>query len=289
MIYNLGSINADHVYQVPHMPAPGETLSALEFATGLGGKGTNQSVGAARAGAQVHHIGAVGPDGGWARDRLAELGVGVDHVAQIETPTGHAIINVDQDGENSIVLFPGANLALEQSVIADALAGAGPGDLLLLQNETAHQVFAAKLARSRGMAVMYSAAPFDVDAVRAVLPFVTILAMNEIESQQLVAALAMELAAIDVPEILVTLGAKGAELHANGQIEFMPSFVAEPVDTTGAGDTFAGYFAAMRQAGKTVPEAMRVASAAGALMVARHGAADVIPTIAEVQTYLNAQ
>ena len=124
-IYNLGSINADHIYGVEHLPSPGETLTATRFETGLGGKGINQSVAAALAGSDVVHIGAVGPDGGWAVDNISGHGVDTKYISRIDTPTGHAIINVDQSGENAIVIFSGANNCQSSEKIRDALKGAG--------------------------------------------------------------------------------------------------------------------------------------------------------------------
>lgn len=284
-IFNLGSINIDHFYRLPHLPAPGETLAATDYSVGLGGKGANQSAAAAKAGAKVVHIGAVGPEGGWTVERLAGWGVDMRAIARLATPTGHAIINVDSGGENAIVLFPGANQAMPFSVVKDALAGAGPGDTLMLQNETAHQAGAAELARSKGLRVIYSAAPFDVDAVRAVLGYVSILAVNAVEADQLCAALGVTLDRLDVPELLVTRGGKGAEWRGGGQIVTAPPIKVDPVDTTGAGDTFAGYFAAGRDAGMTPADALSLAGAAASLKVTRRGTADAIPTRAEVEAF----
>lgn len=285
-IFNLGSINADHVYRVPHLPEPGETLAASSFQIGLGGKGTNQSVAAAQAGSKVLHIGAVGADGRWAKEKLQSLSVDCQFVAEIETPTGHAIINVDDDAENAIVLFKGANFALDKAQVDAALEAASAGDTLLLQNETAHQAYAAELAKSKGMRVIYSAAPFSVEAVREVLPFVTMIAVNEIEAEQLCAALETDLNNLPVDEILVTRGAKGAEWRGNGKTETVESFKVTPVDTTAAGDTFAGYFAAGLDQGAGVAEALQLASAAAALKVTKAGAADAIPNRSAVEAFL---
>ena len=112
-IYNLGSINIDMVYRVPHLPAPGETLAACEYSQGLGGKGANMSVAAARGAAHVRHIGAVGADGRWVVERLMEYGVDTTHITQVSEATGHAIINVDDAAENAIVLWPGANAGID--------------------------------------------------------------------------------------------------------------------------------------------------------------------------------
>ncbi|MEC9311219.1 MAG: PfkB family carbohydrate kinase, partial [Pseudomonadota bacterium] len=169
-IWNLGSINADMVYALPHLPVAGETLAASGLDQFLGGKGANMSVAAARAGSHVCHIGAVGADGRWAVDRLLEYGVDTRHIAQIDTPTGHAIIAVDQDGENQIILFPGANRAISPDQIGQALSAASAGDILVMQNETNLQVHAARMGRDLGLRVAYAAAPFDAAAVAAVLP-----------------------------------------------------------------------------------------------------------------------
>ena len=284
-IFNLGSINIDHFYRLPHLPAPGETLAAIGYSIGLGGKGANQSAAAAKAGGQVVHFGAVGPEGGWAVERLRGWGVDTSGIARLDTPTGHAIIQVDARGENSIVLFPGANRALPFSVVEQALADARPGDTLMLQNETAHQVAAAGMARDRGLRVIYSAAPFDVEAVRAVMKYVSILAVNAVEADQLCAALGVALDALDVPELLVTRGADGAEWRGGGTTVIAPPIKVDPVDTTGAGDTFAGYFAAARDSGLDPAAALGLASAAASLKVTRHGTADAIPTRSEVEAF----
>lgn len=285
-IYNLGSINIDHFYRVPHLPAPGETLAATDYRIGLGGKGANQSAAAARAGARVVHIGAVGPEGQWAIERLQSWGVDVDHIARLDTASGHAIITVDDAAENSIVLYPGANRALPFSLISDALATSLPGDTLLLQNETAHQVEAARLGRERSLRVVYSAAPFQVDAVRAVLKYVSVLALNAVEADQLCAALGAGLDDLGLPEVLVTRGAEGAEWRAaDGRRAFVPARRVMAVDTTGAGDTFTGYFVAARDAGQSPEAALDLAATAAALKVTRPGTADAIPTLDEVRAF----
>ena len=287
-IFNLGSINVDHVYQVPHLPLPGETLAALGLTTGLGGKGANQSVAAARAGAKTFHIGAVGSDGGWIFEQLRGFGIETTHIATLTGPTGHAIINVDRAGENAIVLLPGANFGLEQSHIEAALAAALPGDILLLQNETTLQSETARSALSHGLRVIYSAAPFDIAAVRAVLPFISMLVVNEVEAAQLTAAIGKPLTALAVPDIIVTKGAQGAEwISAGTEPLFTPAFRVKPVDTTGAGDCFIGSLAAALDRGLTRPAAMRYAAAASALQVTRPGASAAMPTRAEVETFLS--
>lgn len=287
-IFNLGSINTDHFYRLTHLPAPGETLAASSYARGLGGKGANQSVAAARAGAEVRHIGAIGPEGGWMIERLAALGVDCRHVAQVETVSGHAIISLDARGENSIVIVPGANREIPADRVMEALAGAGPGDVLILQNETGLQAETARFAQKQGLFVVYSAAPFDAEAVRAVLPHLSLLLLNAVEAEQLTEALGLGLSDVPVPAVCVTQGAKGAiwhDLRAGTQHE-APVFAVDAVDTTGAGDTFAGYLVAGLARGQDPAAALRLAAAAAALKVTRHGTADAIPTLAETKAFL---
>ena len=286
-VYNLGSINADHIYTVSHLPKPGETLSADDFNIGLGGKGTNQSVAAARAGSDVIHIGAIGADGQWAKDRVSEYGVDTQFINTVDVPTGHAIINVDRAGENAIVIFSGANLMQDPHQIKEALGSAKAGDILLLQNETSHQVEAAKIAADKAMVVIYSAAPFSVEAVKAVLCYTTILVMNQIEAEQLCAGLETELAELPVKDILVTKGANGVDWISTqtGETQHVESISVSAVDATAAGDTFAGYFAAGLDQGMDVKAAMQLGAVSAGLKVTRKGTADAIPLRAEVNEF----
>lgn len=282
-VYNLGSINIDHVYRVPHLPAPGETLSALAYTQGLGGKGANQSVAAARAGARCVHIGAVGPGSDWVLIAMERYGVDLAGVSTLSEATGHAIINVDPGAENAIVIYPGANRAISSAMTEAALSTARPGDSLLLQNETSAQVEAAAMGATKGLRVIYSAAPFDIAAVRAVLPHVSLLVMNEIEAEQLRAAQG----ALPDIDCIITQGARGAEwISAGTEPLFQPAFKVVPVDTTGAGDTFIGTLAAGLDLGLDRATAMRRAAAASAIQVTRPGAAPAIPTAAEVDAFL---
>ncbi|MFV0360928.1 ribokinase [Tropicimonas sp.] len=288
-IYNLGSINADWFYKVPHFPADGETLAAESCTGGLGGKGANQSVAVARAGGNVHHIGAVGGEGGWTLERLKSMGVDVSRVAiEGAGSTGHALIFLTPDGENRIVIHAGTNRMIAEADVSAALERAGPGDMLILQNETNCTVFAAKSARARGMRVVYSAAPFDVGAVREMLPHVDLLAVNEIEAAQVAEALGVALTALPVRELLVTQGARGATWFdlKTGETLAVPAPKVASVDTTGAGDTFAGYFCAARDRGLPVAECLELAVGASALKVTRAGTSEAIPTLAETRAFL---
>lgn len=271
-VWCYGSINADLIYSVPHLVAPGETLAAHSVTRMLGGKGANQSVAAHRAGAEVHHIGAVGEDGAWLRDALAGFGLSTEGIISVREPSGHAIIQVDTKGENAILLYPGANRVLP------AFDHGAPGDWLMLQNETNGVLEAAKEARRRGMKVTYSAAPFDVDAVAEIMPFVDLLLVNEGEN----AALEAHFDQISA-ERVITRGARGAEWLGVAQVSAFDG--GEVVDTTGAGDCFAGYLVAGLASHLSRREALERAVIAAGLQVTRKGTAEAMPLGDEVDRY----
>ncbi len=286
-IWNLGSINVDHVYPVPHIPGPGETLAATGLSHGLGGKGANMSVACARAGADVRHIGAIGPEGGWTVDRLQGYGVNTQHITQITEATGHALIIVAADGENTIVLYPGANRAVPEGHIKAALEQAVPGQWFVTQNETNAQRETVAMARARGLKVAYAAAPFDAAAVAAVLPDLDLLILNAVEAAQLQEATGKAAGELPVSDVIVTLGADGARWHDNrtGRVQSFAAVKVSAVDTTGAGDTFTGYVLAGLDAGMPMEDVIARAMRAGAIKVTRRGAADAIPTLVEVEAF----
>ena len=284
-LWNLGSINADYIYRVPHIPAPGETLTSLGRKVFLGGKGANISVAAARAGAHVRHIGAVGADGRWAVQRLLEYGVDTRQIAEVETETCQAMIFVDPAGENTIVLHPGANMAIPPDTLDQALSQAETGDWLIMQNETCLQAEAATRGKQMGLRIAYAAAPFEPARVQAVLDHLDFLILNAIEADQLYRATGLAPEALPVRDVIVTRGGDGATWFGPDGPAHVAALPVTPVDTTGAGDTFTGYVLAGLDRGLPVEQAMAQASRAAALMVTRAGTADVIPDLAEVQAF----
>lgn len=284
-IWNLGSINIDRFYRVPHLPAPGETLAATDYSEGLGGKGANMSVAIARAGARVCHVGAVGAEGAWARDRLLEYGVDTCYIDTVSVATGHANINVSADGENQIILHAGANASIGEALVSRALSEAATSDTLVMQNETNGQAEAAALARQLGLKVAYAAAPFDEAAVRRVLPFTDLLFLNAVEAGQLQKATGACIETLPIAHAIVTRGGDGATWFdiSSGTARDIPAYPARVLDTTGAGDTFTGFALAGLDRGMNMEQALHLASRAAALMVARHGTADVIPDLKDVE------
>jgi ribokinase len=235
-------------------------------------------------GGQVVHIGAVGADGDWMVADLADAGVDVRHVRRGQVVSGHAVVTVEESGENAIVIHAGANRGLRLQDVEAALAEARPGDWLLMQNETNLQVEAARMAQTKGLRIAYSAAPFDVASVRAVLPDVTLLMLNEGEAAQM----AREMGEIAVPMLCVTRGARGVlwTEAAVGETVTIPAPNVVAVDTTGAGDTFAGYLVAGLAAGLDPRASLSRAVSAAAISVTRPGASGAIPMAAEVAAFL---
>ena len=284
-VWNLGSINIDRFYQVPHFPAAGETLATQSFSEGLGGKGANMSVAIARAAARVHHIGAIGQDGLWTRDRLTEYGVDTRFIKTTAGATGHANIAIDAEGENNIILYAGANAEISDKEIGTALTTANANDILITQNETSGQVSAARLARQMGLNVAYAAAPFSAEAVKSVLEFTDILILNEVEAQQLSDATGKSPKTLGVPHVIVTLGGEGAVWYdaMDGSESNVAAHAADVVDTTGAGDTFTGFLIAGLDRGLPMAQSLDLASKAGSIMVSRRGTADVIPDLKDIE------
>jgi ribokinase len=242
------------------------------------------SVAAARGAARVVHIGAIGAEGTWTRDRLMEYGVDTQFIID-GTRTGHAIICVAEDGENAITLFTGANHEITSDLIGSSLSEAQTGDIFVTQNETNAQAQACEMAKRLGLRVAYAAAPFDAGAVQAVLPHIDMLIMNQVEADQLTNALGLRPDQLDVQDVIVTLGADGCRWFDNqmGRVHEHAAIPADVVDTTGAGDTFTGYILAGLDRGMPMEQAIRLASQAASIMVSRQGTADVIPDLKDIQ------
>ena len=292
-IYNFGSLNIDHIYRLSHIVAPGETLAADTLSFSAGGKGLNQSIALAQSGAETFHVGCIGSDGSWLKELLAERGVRTDHVKQVEAVTGHAIIQVSKTGQNSIVIFGGANQAMTEEQVDSILAQATSDDLVLLQNETSCVPYIARRCAQLGIPLAFNPSPIS-QALLESFPFETVkyLLVNETEAAAItgtdIPEEAAEILLAKYPELclVMTLGSQGVYYRDQFMALTQPGFPVEAVDTTGAGDTFAGYFLGMITRGHTCAQALRYACAAAAIAVTRHGAAPSIPSLAEVEEFL---
>ena len=291
-IFNFGSINIDHVYSVDHFVRPGETMTSSHYQKILGGKGANQSVALAKAGCDVVHVGAISNQDTHLLAELEAKGVNTEQIATLDQPTGHAIIQVNNEAENAIVLFAGANHALSAPQIKQVLAKAADTDWVLLQNETNEIDTIIAGARARGLTLAYNPAPMDKSLVEKHLQDIDLLIVNEVEAMDLAgvdnvdAAQAALVAQHPNLQILMTLGAKGVRYLNGAEITEVPAFKVEAVDTTAAGDTFIGYALSGLTRGLGISETLKQACAASAICVTREGASTAIPDHGEVSEFL---
>lgn len=292
-LYNLGSINIDHLYQVDHFVRPGETLGSTDYQTVLGGKGANQSIALARAGADVRHIGALGQQDDWALTQLQQAGVNTDQVALLPQASGHAIIQLTRAAENAIILYPGTNHRLTEPQLEQALANGQTGDWLLMQNETNGLEAAITQARKQGLSIAFNPAPMDVQRVRPLLSQIDWLIVNEVEAMDLTETLSVaeaESALVNTyPQLhtLLTLGKAGVVYLHQSHRDSVAAHSVDAVDTTAAGDTFIGYAMSALAAGKSPAQAMTLGSAAAAICVTRLGASSSIPTLEETRAFVS--
>lgn len=288
-LVNLGSLCIDNVYRVGSIAAVGETVASNSYAVFPGGKGLNQSIAAARAGAQVVHVGAVGQDGIWLRDRLTAEGVDATGVRVLDGASGHAVIQVNDNGANAIVVTGGTNRQLTDEDVASALAQVDADDWLLLQNEINDLDEVLRLARQRRCRVAFNVAPVDGREAGYDLSGVQLLIVNGIEAAALAGSAEPTAAAALLRErfpdmaVVLTLGEEGL-IHATADgLATLDAFPVRAVDETAAGDSFIGFLMASLLAGDDFPSALRMGSAAGALATTKAGAASSIPTLAEVR------
>lgn len=289
-----GSLNIDYTYRVDHFVQPGETLAAESLRVFSGGKGLNQAIALARAGAETWMAGAVGEDGRFLLDELAAAGVHTDHVSILQqVRTGNAIIQNDKTGDNCILLYGGANRAVTEVQVDEVLRHFSAGDWLLLQNEINQLPYIMRQAHARGMKLAFNPSPMEARVLDFPLEYVDLFLINRVEAAQLAGA---DGTADDLLRVLrekfpgaavvLTLGAQGAVYADGKQTIRQMAYPAETVDTTAAGDTFTGFFLASLLRGEGVPQAMELAARAAAVAVTRRGAAPSIPTLAELRTHL---
>lgn len=292
-ILSFGSLNLDKVYRVAHFVRPGETVSGLSLEEHCGGKGLNQSVAMAKAGGRVWHAGCVGQsDGAPLLKVLADSGVDISLVRKLPSPTGHAIIQVDESGQNCILLYGGANQQITAEQIDHTLAQFEAGDLLVLQNEISGLPYLMEAAARKGLVIVLNPSPMDQAILSLPLQHVSYFLLNEVEARELCGAGSEEarypqllLDRFPHSHIVLTLGAKGCVYQdAHCRIE-QPAYTVNTVDTTAAGDTFTGYFLASLSQGAAVADALKTATKAAAISVSRRGASTSIPTKEEVAAF----
>lgn len=289
-ILNFGSLNIDHVYNVPHFVRPGETLNSDVYQKFPGGKGFNQSVALARAGVKVFHAGKIGADGEELIRFLKASGADTSLIDTSEYPTGHAIIQVIPKGENSIILHGGANQDIHIDYINSVLAHFDAGDVLLIQNEINTMSDLIRLADLKKMKIIFNPAPMTPKVNNYPLDRVDIFILNEVEGKELMGEeqpddiLKSMMKRYPVSKIILTLGKEGVRYLDGTQSLSLGSQNVHAIDTTAAGDTFIGYVLAGMVQGLSISKSLELATEAAAICVTRRGAAPSIPKRDELQS-----
>lgn len=292
-VINVGSLNLDHVYRVDRFLLPGETKSSQSYKITAGGKGLNQSIALAKAGATVYHGGVVGENCELLSQALRDAGVHLEHLMHLREPCGHAVIQVDDQGQNCILIYGGTNRMLSQQYIDDLLDHSCSDDIILVQNETNLVDYIIEQAARRGVRVAMNAAPMSDEVKGYPLEKLHWLIVNEIEGAQLAGKknygeiMDGLRAAYPQTAIALTLGSEGVWYRDQHQdIRLSACQISNLVDTTAAGDTFVGYFLESILSGARERDALVRASVASALAIERLGAAESIPLADEVHKAL---
>ena len=289
-ILNFGSLNIDYVYSVSHFVQKGETLSSDDLHIYCGGKGLNQSIALSNAGAKVYQAGAIGADGDILVETLRNAGVDTSFIIKLDAiRTGNAIIQNDRQGDNCIILYGGANQAINHQMIDQVLNEFGKDDWLILQNEISEVPYIVEKAHKRGLKIILNPSPMNEKIFKINLNYIDCFILNKIEAQALTEITDDEEFLLkqlkenfSQAEVILTLGEKGAIYAGKEGIIKKQAYKVTAVDTTAAGDTFTGYYLAERFNGTSVNKALDIASKASAIAVSRKGASPSIPVRDEV-------
>lgn len=288
-VLNFGSLNIDKTYKVDHIVNIGETINSIDYKEFVGGKGLNQSIALAKANANVYHAGQVGSkDSEKLIKALVKNNVNIENIKKVDDSSGHAIIQIDKSGNNSIIVFGGANRKIDKDFIDKVLANFGKGDYLLLQNEINDIDYIIKEAKNKDMKIFFNPSPFDEKISEEIIFDVDCLLVNETEAMQL-----SNLSEIDEIldyivdkfsgiEVIMTLGKDGGYYKSKEHLYKFDPYKVEAVDSTGAGDTFCGFYIASIANDYTIQESLKIASIAGALACKEVGASNSIPDLKEI-------
>ncbi len=284
-----GSLNIDRTYSVPHFVAAGETLSANTMELFCGGKGFNQAVALARAGKNVCFAGAVGSDGGMLLSALQADGIDDRYVKRTDGASGHAVIQVDPQGQNCIIILAGANGQITREDVDKVLEDFSAGDLIVLQNEISNVAYILEQAAKKGMTVALNPSPFNAQIAQYNMDYVDYLLVNEVEGEAIAGCAEPKAIADRIRELypnmnlVLTLGSRGAiYCGKDGSYCATGIYRTNAVDTTAAGDTFTGYFLAQITDSGDAKLALQQASIASGISVSRKGASPSIPGREEV-------
>ncbi|MDO5649418.1 MAG: ribokinase [Gallicola sp.] len=289
-ILNMGSLNIDLTYSVSHIVRPGETIESTGLQKLVGGKGLNQSVSLGRVSKEVYHMGFIGEDGDFLKEFLEKNNVNTDLISLSSERSGNAIIQVDSRGENSIILYHGANFEFTKEKI-DPVLEDFKGQALVLQNEINHMDYILKKAKEMGLFVFLNPSPITESLLKTDLSSVDFFILNETEAKDITGA--KDLTDIDKKllqlfpdaKFVMTKGKKGSVYFDSERSFEQKAHKVEALDTTGAGDTFTGYFISKYLEDRDVEKALAYGTAASALSVQNFGAAASIPHLSEVEDF----
>lgn len=291
-VLSFGSANLDHIYQVEHFTAAGETQKCLNYSVNCGGKGANQAIAMALAGNNTYFAGAIGKDGIRLKETMAAKGVHVDYLQYLDSHTGHAVIEVDSRGQNRIVIYGGTNQMITEEYIDSVLSHFTSDDVVVLQNEINNVPYIIDRCHEKGMMILFNAAPYDDMLQDFPIEKVSWLEVNETEGAALSGSSDYERIPVLLKKrypdtnILFTMGKSGSRIVTGDQDIRTEAMDVPAVDTTGAGDTYTGYFVRGLLEQLSLSGAAKLATAASALSVTRLGAVDSIPAYDEVIQFL---
>lgn len=291
-IYNFGSLNVDRVYGVEDFVRAGETILAKSLSFFPGGKGLNQTIALARAGANVYHAGCIGRDGAILKETLVENQVPLTYVKELDADGGHTALQVSESGQNAIIVYSGTNHMLTEDFIDEVMQTIEPGDYVLMQNEINLVPYIIRRAKEAGAVVALNPSPITKELTTYPLELVDLFIVNEIEGEALTGEKEPEKILLAFREkyphakIVLTLGSEGSCYQDEETFATQEIYKNTVVDTTGAGDTYCGYLLTCLMEGVPVKEALNMATAASSIAVSRQGAAPSIPKREEVEGFL---
>ena len=291
-IYNFGSLNVDRVYGVEDFVRAGETILAKSLSFFPGGKGLNQTIALARAGANVYHVGCIGRDGGILKDTLVENQVPLTYVKELDADGGHTALQVSESGQNAIIVYSGTNHMLTENFVDEVMQTVEPGDYVLMQNEINLVPYIIRKAKEAGAQVALNPSPITKELMSYPLEMVDLFIVNEIEGEAVTGEKEPQKILTAFREkyphakIILTLGSEGSCYEDETTFAMQEIYKNTVVDTTGAGDTYCGYLLTCLMEGVPVKEALHMATAASSIAVSRQGAAPSIPKREEVEAFL---
>lgn len=291
-IYNFGSLNVDRVYGVEDFVRAGETILAKSLSFFPGGKGLNQTIALARAGANVYHVGCIGRDGGILKDTLVENQVPLTYVKELDADGGHTALQVSESGQNAIIVYSGTNHMLTENFVDEVMQTVEPGDYVLMQNEINLVPYIIRKAKEAGAQVALNPSPITKELMSYPLEMVDLFIVNEIEGEAVTGEKEPQKILTAFREkyphakIILTLGSEGSCYQDETTFAMQEIYKNTVVDTTGAGDTYCGYLLTCLMEGVPVKEALHMATAASSIAVSRQGAAPSIPKREEVEAFL---